>query len=287
MRIYLFLIALVFCFASQATQRVVFERGDSIWSAYLDGSQIQKITQGAFPEISPDGKYIALNVGDNDETYNRFIAILQLTSGQLTLFKNTPTNNNFNPTWSTDSKELLFNAYVNNDWYLALIHADGKGYRVIKNTKGQYSPAWYIDGESFFSHDLYSIYWMSLDGGMIKNWRLDTIIPNSGMSSASHIQVSPDGKNLIMDVDMLENNQNENWEEPPCAIWILNLDSQKATRLTPKGISAWSPFWINSEEFVFIAQKTAQKNPSLYRGSMKDTNYSLILKDALKPSVSR
>lgn len=287
MRIYLFLLALIYCISSQATQLIAFERGDSIWIAHLDGSKARYVTKGAFPEISPDGKYITFNVGDNDETFNRFIATIELATGKVTLFKNMPTNNNFSPTWSPDSKIILFNAYVENDWHLALINADGNGYRVIKNTKGEYSPAWFTDGKSFFSHDMESIYWMNLDGSLIKKWPLNTIIPNSDMSSASRIQVSPDGKNLIMDVDMRENVNNENLEEPPSAIWTLNLDSEKTTRLTPKGISAWSPFWITSEEFVFIEQKTTEKNPSIYRGSIKGTPYSLLLKDALKPSVSR
>ncbi len=284
MRIYLFLLALIYCLFAQAAQIIAFERGDSIWMVNLDGSNARKITQGYLPEISPDGRYIAFNVTDSN---NRYIAIVELASGKVTQFKNIPTHNNFSPAWSPDSKKLLFNAFVDNDWYLALINVDDSGYHLIKQTKGEFSPAWSPDGKSFFSHDLYSIYWMNFHGKIIKKWRLDTVIINSGMSSGSRIHVSPDGKKLIMDVDMNEDLSHKNWDAPPPAIWTLELDSGKTARLTPKGILAWSPFWISSDDFVFLAQEATEKKPVLYRSSIKKSPYLLILKDVQTPSISR
>ncbi|MCW8409293.1 translocation protein TolB [Legionella sp. PATHC035] len=286
MRIHLFLFALVYCVVVQAKPMIAFERNGSIWTASLDGSQVQKVTQGYIPEISPDGKYIAYNVMDNSPSANRYLAIVELASGKVAQLKNMPSANNFNPVWSPDSKKLLFNTFVDSHWHLALINIDGSDYRIIKNTEDEYSPAWAADGKSFLSHDIESIYWMDFEGNLIKKWSLNAIIPHGMMSSGSRIHVAPNGKTLIMDIDMDENIDRKNWDEPPPAIWTLDLASGKAIRITPKGMLAWSPFWINSETFVFLEQGVKENSPSLHRGSLKNPSESLVLKNVQTPSVS-
>lgn len=287
MKIILFLCALLTGITAQAAQMISFERGESIWIANLDGSNAKKVTKGAYPQISPDGKYIAFNIEKNTNSISRFIAILEIASGKIKQLKNIPSDNNFNPTWSPDSKKLLFNTFIDNDWHLAVINSEDSGYQLIQNTKGEFSPAWAIDNNSFFSHDLESIYWIDIKGNIIKKWSLQTIIGNADMSSASRIQVAPDGKKLIMDVDMRETITIKNWDEPPSALWMYDLSTNKSTRLTPKGLLAWSPFWINAEDYVFTTQKPSEKNSSLYRGSIKYTSFSPILNNVRIPSVSR
>ena len=288
MRIYLVLISLLYSFFTQAMPTIAFERSGSIWTANIDGSNARKITNGYVSEISPDGKYIAYNVvGDKDQSSNRYLVIIELASGKVTQLNNIPSQNNFNPVWSPDGKRLLFNTFVDHDWHLALINVDDSGYLLIKNTNSQYSPTWANDGKSFFSHDLYSIFWMDLQGNLIKKWNLESTIPQSSMSSGSRIQTSPDGKTLIMDVDMDENIYRKNWDGPPPALWILNIDTGKTTRVTPKGLFAWSPFWINSDEFVFLEQSAKEKTPMLYRGSLKKPLGALLLKNVQTPSISR
>ncbi|HHF7365996.1 TPA: translocation protein TolB [Legionella bozemanae] len=284
MKIYLFLFTFLYCIATQAKPTLAFERYGSIWTARMDGSKAQKITAGYIPEISPDGNYIAYNVVD--KSGNRYLAIIELKSGKITPLKNIPSANSFNPVWSPDGKTLLFNTFINNNWYLALVDAEGRGFHLLKNTLNEYSPAWAKNGASFFSHDLDAIYWMDFKGNLIKKWNLNEIIPQGSMSSASRIHLSPDGKTLIMDVDMNEEIL-KNWNEPPPALWTLHLDSGKTTRITPKGRPAWSPFWINSEEFIFLEQGINEKTPGLYRGSLKSPSKVLLLKNVQTPSVSR
>lgn len=287
MKMVLFICALLTCITAQAAQIISFERGELIWIANLDGSNAKKLTKGSYPQISPDGKYIAFNIENNTNSISRFIKIMEITSGKIKQLKNIPTDNSFNPTWSPDSKKLLFNTFVDNDWHLALINSDDSGYELIQNTKGEFSPAWAIDNKSFFSHDLETIYWMDIKGNIIKKWPLKTIIGNADMSSASRIQVSPDGKKLIMDIDMREIIHIKNWDEPPPALWMYNIVTNKSTRLTPKGLLAWSPFWINSEDYVFTTQKPNEKNSTLYRGSIKYTSFLPIINNVRAPSISR
>ncbi len=262
---------------------LAFERDGFIWTAKIDGSKAQKVTEGYIPEISPDGKYIAYNI--IDKSANRYLAIIELKSGKVTQLKNIPSANSFNPVWSPDGKTLLFNTFINDNWHLALVNTDGTGFHLIKNTQNEYSPAWAKNGTSFFSHDLDSIYWMDFKGSLIKKWTIHEIIPQGNMSSASRLHISPDGKTLIIDVDMNEAIL-KNWNEPPPALWTLNLESGKTTRISPKGIPAWSPFWINSEEFIFLTQKINEKTPRLYRGSLKGPSKTPLLKNVQTPSVS-
>lgn len=285
MRIYAFLFALIYCTFIQANPVIAFERSGFIWTANIDGSNARKITAGYIPEISPDGKYIAYNKADN-QSPNRYLAIVELKSGKVTQLQHIPSQNNFNPVWSPDSKRLLFNTFIDNNWYLALINADSSGYRLLKNTQNKYSPAWGHDGKSFLNHDLDAIYWMNLDGMLLKKWPINTLIPHGSMSSASQIHVSPDGKILLMDVDMDEEIHEKTWEGPPPALWTLDLESGKTTRITPKGTLAWSPFWITSQEFLFLKQGKNKQTLALYRGSLENRVETFLLNDVQAPSIS-
>ncbi|WP_133137843.1 TolB family protein [Legionella rowbothamii] len=287
MKAYLFLLTLICCNLAQAKPILAFERTGSIWIANIDGSDAKKVAEGYVPEVSPNGKYIAYNVMGNNHSTNRYLVLLALESGKIIQLKNIPSQNNFNPVWSPDSKKLLFNTFINNEWHLGLINADGSGYRTIKNTKNEYQPTWANNGTSFFSHDLYSIYWLDLEGKLIKKWPINTLIPNGSMSSASRLNISPNGNMLIMDIDMDEESPVSSWEGPPSALWIFDFNSGKASRISPKGMLAWSPFWINSEDYLFIEQKKMDKTFGLYRGSLKKPSRQFLLQDAQTPSISR
>ena len=282
---------LILCAAAQAEPKIVFEKGDAIWIANLDGSGSRKLADGSLPEISPDGTRVAFNTDEGGEkTPVRHIAIVDIASGKVTQFKEVPSDNSFGPVWSPDGKKLIFSILTEGDWQLALINADGSGYRIVKRAQAKdrsyYSPAWASDGKSFFCHDLDFIYLVDLDGKLIKKWELKTILTKGDMNSNSRIAASSDGKWLIMDADMDEENNRENWDGPPPAIWLLDLASGKATRLTDKDFFAWDPFWITADEFIFASQGAKEESPSLYRGSTKGKPYHLVLKGAQMPSAS-
>ena len=99
--------------------------------------------------------------------------------------------------------------------------------------------------------------------------------------------VSPDGKSLLIDLDMDEDSNRENWDGPPPAIWLIDLNSDKASRLTEKDFFAWDPYWVDDTEFVLSSQAPKEKTPSLYRGSIQRKDYKPLTKDARTASVSR
>jgi TolB protein len=292
------LLAMLFCAvaplpAADTSRRIAFERGSAIFTANLDGSGAKKTAAGSWPDISPDGTKVAFNTDEpSRKTPTRHIAIADITTGKVTVFKDVPSDNCYGPIWSPDGTRLVFQIYVAEDWHAGLVNADGSGFRYVKKAepKGHafYPQCWAADGQSMFFQDMDAILQIGLDGAVLKKWSIHNLVPNGDMSSSSHIAISPDGKTLLMDIEMNEDTNRKGWDGPPPAIWAFDLMMENAVRLTPKGLFAWQPHWLSDTEYVFDSQAAKEKEPSIYRvplTSIKDRK--LILKNGRDASVSR
>src|SRR6266568_5187297 len=112
--------ASVFC----GDRHVAFERNDAIYIANLDGTDEKKIADGIFPAIPPDGTRVAFNtVEKTGTTYVRHVAVVEIETGKITVFKDVPSDNSYYPTWSADGKRILFTLRQNEIWDLGLINA--------------------------------------------------------------------------------------------------------------------------------------------------------------------
>ena len=108
------------------------------------------------------------------------------------------------------------------------------------------------------------------------------------MSSGSNAEVSPDGKTILIDIDMDEEEANmPDWDGPPPSVWTLDIASGKTTRLTPKGVLAWHGSWIDSKEILLTSQSAREKEPTIYKMSLTEKNRKPVLKNANNPSASR
>jgi TolB protein len=67
----------------------------------------------------------------------------------------------------------------------------------------------------------------------------------------------------------------------------MDLVTQKATRLTPKGFFAWGGCWLSAGEIVFASQADGEKEASLQRMALPGKERKVFLKKANAPSVSR
>jgi TolB protein len=212
-------------------RQIAFERNNAVWIANLDGTGAKKIADGIFPAISPDGTQVAFNTVEktSDTTYVRHIAVTEIASGKTTVFKDVPTDNSYYPTWSPDRKRLLFTLRQNEVWDLGLINAAGTDFRVLKkgapNEVTRYSPIWARDGQSVFCQDMTNIYRLGLDGAVLAQWKIGKIIPNGDMSGDGRIDVSPNGKRLLLGIDMSEESNRKDWDGPLPALWSFDLDS--------------------------------------------------------------
>jgi len=289
----LLLLVLLACatFAVAAERHIAFERSDAIYVANLDGTDEKKITEGIFPAISPDGTRVAFTTVEKSGTpYVRHIAVIEIASGNMTVLKDVPSENSYYPSWSPDGKRILFTLRRGDVWDLATIAPDGTEFRFLKkgaqNEATLYSPAWARDEGSIFCQNMTNIYQIGLDGAVLTQWKIEKIIPNGGMSGDGRIAVSPDGKLLLLSIDMGEEHNRRDWDGPPPALWTFEVATQKVVRITPKTLFGWDGWWIDNNNILFLSQNLGEKNASLYRMSIDKKAIKLLVKNARCPTVS-
>jgi TolB protein len=278
-------------FAIAAERRIAFERGDAVWITSLDGGRAKRIAAGIFPAISPDGKQIAFTtVEKSGSTYIRHIAVVDLPGGKPTVFKHVPSENAYYPSWSPDGKRILFTLRNKDVWGIGVINADGKDFRVVKKGAPDkvtlYSPCWARDGQSIFCQHMTNIYRLKLDGAVLDRWNIEKTIPNGDMSGDGRIDVSPDGRLLLLSIDMAEENNRKDWDGPPPALWTFEIATQKAVRVTQKHLFAWDGCWINNQNVLFLSQAAGEKTASIHRMSIKRANLKRLIPNARKVAVN-
>jgi TolB protein len=280
--------------ATAAQQQIAFERGTDIWIANADGSNPKKVTKGTGPDLSPDGKRIAYHTDvSTGKDLVRRIAVFDLTSNKATVFKDQiPSDNCHRAVWSPDGEKILFSIWSDNDWHLGLINADGTGFRFFRKTpaKGDsiWSYCWSPDGKSVYGQDLDNLFQLDPDGKEVHKWNLKTLFPDGSFNSGSSMSVSLDGKTFLMEVDMDNEEANmPDWDGPPPSLWSLGIDSERTNRLSPKGVLAWRPSWLDANSYVFSSQTAKEKTPSIYRGAVGNPERKRIITNANNPTVSR
>jgi len=285
--------SLAFATDQPATRKICFERADAVWVANLDGAAPKKIAEGQSPELSPDGTRLAFNtVQEIGQPAHRQIAVVDLATGQTTLFKDIPSDNCMDPRWSPDGTRLLLDYYVKDERRIGLVNADGTGFRYVQESEPKHmsywAAAWAAGGQSFFAEDMENLYLLDLNAKILKKWPIEKLVPHGSLSGDARLNASPDGKTLLMDIEMDEK-ERKGWEGPPAAIWTLDLATEKTTRLTPKSLYGWDSQWLDApDSILFASQGADEKDPSIYRmsttGQGKDRK--LLIKDARMPGTS-
>ena len=175
-KIILFAFALASVTAFAADRQIAFERNNAVYIADLDGTNEKKVADGIFPAISPDGTRAAFNTVEktSDTSYVRHMAVVEVATGKLNVFKDVPSNNSYYPSWTTDGKQILFTTRPHEVWDLVVTNADGTNFHVLKpgvqNEVTCYSPIWARDGQSVFCQDMTNIYQLGLDGAVRTQW---------------------------------------------------------------------------------------------------------------------
>jgi TolB protein len=273
-----------------AQRRIVFVRDSSIWIANLDGSKSRKLVRGADPCISPDGQKVAFTISPTGgKEAVRHIAVMELSTGSTKVFQETPSNNCFGPVWSPDGSQILFEIFVENHWRLGLLNSDGSGFRFLElpfRDSGWWSAIWAPDGKSIYCQDLDKIYRFDLSGGLLASWEVGKIIPNSDMDSSKRLSLSDDGQRLLIDANMDDEEPPKDWAGPPPAIWLFDIPSGKATRLTPKKSYASDSCWLNQSEYLLVDSTKNEKTSSIYQASIGGGTPRRLIKNAADPSVS-
>jgi len=275
-----------------ADRRITFERDHAVYVADLDGTNEKKIADGIFPAISADGTRVAFNTVEktSDTTYVRHMAVVDVATGKITVFTAVPSQNSYYPSWAADGQRILFTTRPGEVWDLAVISSDGTNFHVLKpgiqNQVTCYSPVWGHDGQSAFCQDMTNVYQIGLNGAVRRQWKISEIVPNGDMNGDGRIDVSPDGKRLLLSIDMGEESGREDWEGPLPALWAFDLQSEKATRLTPKTEFGWDGAWTDNDKVLFLSRAPGEKEDSIYSMSSDGKNLKRLIRNARFPSAS-
>lgn len=252
-----------------AEPRLAFERGDGVWIAAVDGSGQLKVADGQAPDISPNGALLAFNtVQATGQPSHRKIAVADLATGKTTIFNDIPSDNCMEAEWSPDGTKLLFVFYNKaGEMRIGIVNADGSGFRDVlegKKYRAYWGATWAADGQSIFGEDMENLYRLGLDGTVLKQWVIEKLIPRGGMSGDERMQASRDGKTLLLEADMDETARKD-WDEPPPAIWTMDLATEKVTRLTPKTLCGMDCHWLDAGDILFTGQPAGDEDQSIWR----------------------
>jgi TolB protein len=277
--------------AFPADQRIAFERNDAVYIANLDGTGEKKVADGIFPAISPDERSGRLQHRGqtSNTTYVRHIAVVDVATRKVERLQRRAERNSYYPTWTTDGKQILFTTRPHEVWDLVAINSDGTNFHVLKpgvqNEVTRYPRFGRATGQSVFA-DMANVYQLGLDGAVRAQWKIGKIAPKGDMSGDGRIDVSPDGKRLLLSIDMGEESGRKDWDGPLPTLWSFDLESQKATRLTPKKLFGWDGVWIDNNNILFLSKAAGEKEDSIYRMSVDGKNLKRLIKNGRFPSVS-
>ena len=293
-----FIVAIFVCVAfsrlvNAAERKIAYDRGGKIFVADIDGTHSKKIADGSWPRISPDGTRVAFNTeGDakNRPGPERHIAIADVASGKLTVVPNIPSDNCFGPVWSRDGSQIAFYIMSEGDWQIGVVKSNGGDFRFLKkggpNHNSFWSMCWAPQDHSFFCQDLTNLYQFAVDGSLIKRWDIGKLTGGGSMSSGSRLDVFPNGRRIIFDVNLAEEPTRKNWDGGPPGIFVLDLENDSAKRVNAKGLYAFDPQFITDDEFLCLIQKENENEPSIYRMSINGTDSKLLVKHSRTPSAS-
>src|SRR6516225_9791023 len=191
------MILLLFSLAISSTsgfcgdRQIAFERDQAVWIANLDGTGEKKIADGIFPAISPDGTRIAFNTTEktSDTTYARHIAVVDIGTGKIDVFKDIPSDNSYYPSWTADGKQILFTTRPHEVWDMG--EESGR-----KNFDGPLPALWTFDVQSRKVTRLTPKGLFGWDGVWLDNENVLFLSRDAAEKEDSINRMSTDGKNL-------------------------------------------------------------------------------------------
>src|SRR5437016_12735195 len=92
-----------------------------------------------------------------------------------------------------------------------------------------------------------------------RNGTSGKIVPKGDMSGDGRIDVSPDGKRLLLSIDMGEESGRKDWDGPLPALWSFDLESQRRRGSRRRNYSAGTAFGSITTTSSFSVKRQAKR----------------------------
>lgn len=290
-----YLLSLILLFLPQATPaasitKVCFARGEFIYVKDLKTGLEKRVAKGSYPSISPDGRMVAYSV-DNTSGSNmtREIRLVDLQTGKVTSFDSLKPYLCYEAIWSPDGKRIAFALFKDSHWHVTVLDVDTGDWKILSEkisaTTGMSVNSWTADSSSVLGQDLDFIYQFSLNGEVLRKISVSDIVDDiSYVSSATTFALSPDGKSLVFDTEVLPD------DPRPPMIWVYDMQNKARKRISPKSLGALNPLLVTSgEEIIFTGvglSKGRKQRPGVYRMRRDGTQVQLLVANAEQGSVA-
>jgi len=272
-----------------------FKKGSGVYVQGANGAVAEKWIDAAHvadARLAPGGDAIAFTL-DTTPTkplgpVSRHIAILDGKGAKYRVLDSIPGANSYGPIWSPDGRQILFQHYVGNKWHVAIVNRDGTGFRKVFEPPADSTMinngCWSNDSKSFYCFDFEFLHQLDLTGHAVSRIAFKDI-PLEVDSSTCQFRLSPDGKRMLVETE-IEVDDLHNDDYPSPVIFLLDLASKKARRVSPKGMMLSDPDWL-SDGKSFVCRRSDGKQAGIYRVDIESGSAHLIIPGGTDPSVSR
>lgn len=219
----------------------------------LDGSEQQVIPGAQDGTLSPDGAMLAYPATDDG------IYIMDLASNQITPLPGTK-NGDFNPIWSPDGKQIVFNRGMGVfDFFITYL--DGSKMRPLTNGGVQeWAVGWLPDGK----HLIYTV------PGRVDEFTTYKLDVQSGtaevFSNTNLISISPDGRYILTS----ETTFGDGWQ-----VYVSEMDGSNRWLLNDSSLWILTPIWSPDGQWLLAA--VSDTSPAETTGALINLNNCQVI----------
>jgi TolB protein len=214
--------------------------------------------KGREPALSPDGKRLLYWAdGDAKTPIDQSAPLVwaDLATGQSGVWR---PGNLRSPAFSPDGKIVVWCEMVDGRWTVMRANPDGKDARPFYRgpSDSVFAPSWQPDGHAVLVGDLETLFWVALDGTVVRKVPLNEITSEeNSVSSESRFRLSPTNPDrLLYSADVTPSKAMEKvvFDHPSSALFIYDLKTRQRTRLTGDDVLAEEPVWSRDGTRIYF-----------------------------------
>jgi dipeptidyl aminopeptidase/acylaminoacyl peptidase len=287
---------------SDRVKTICFVRDHFIHLFELSTGRTKKLFAGEGCNISPGGDAIAVTI-DRDEPkkigYPTNIKIVDLTTQDTKDLDFISISNKSNPQWSPDGSKLAFELAIDHQIHVVVLNSStGEWQDVTRDldfldprgnvkTEGVSLDSWGPEGNSVICQDMSLIYEIKIDGTVVQKIPIGTVADPRDVQVLGNMKFSysPDRKLMAF-----FSSSELKTDEVNLAIYILDFEIKKLSKITLDTIDASSPIWLPSGNQIMFQRLQKRKDARAVWDicviSIENRNVTTIVKNSSAASYS-